>query len=58
MLYDPIEPESPPENAVNQGIINYPLLNEQDILLENIRKEKSFKTLMERVKYEWENFEI
>ncbi len=26
--------------------------------LENIRGEERFKKLMERVKYEWENFEI
>jgi len=46
------------ENAVNRGFINYPFLNEYDPLLENIRGEERFKKLMERVKREWENFEV
>jgi len=46
------------ENAVKQGVINYPLLSEHDKLLVNIRGEERFKKLMERVKYEWENFEV
>jgi hypothetical protein len=46
------------ENAVNQGFINYPLLAEKDIWLANIRGEERFKKLMERVKYEWEHFEV
>ena len=46
------------EVAVNRGFINYPFLNEYDPLLENIRGEERFKRLMERVKYEWENFEV
>jgi non-specific serine/threonine protein kinase len=46
------------ENAVNRGFINYPLINEQDILLENIRGEEVFKSLMKRVKQEWENYKI
>jgi len=45
------------ENAVNRGFINYPLIAELDPFLENIRREERFKKLMERVKYEWENFE-
>jgi len=44
------------ENAVEYGMINYPLLNEQDPLLENIRGEKRFKEIMKKVKVEWENF--
>jgi len=46
------------ENAISRGFINYPLLNKRDKLLVNIRGEESFKKLMERVKYEWENFEV
>jgi non-specific serine/threonine protein kinase len=46
------------ENAVNKGFINYPFLNEHDKLLDNIRGEPRFKKLMERVKHEWENFEV
>jgi non-specific serine/threonine protein kinase len=46
------------ENAVSRGFINYTLLAEKDSLLENLRGEKRFKKLMERVKYEWETFEV
>jgi non-specific serine/threonine protein kinase len=46
------------EHAINRGFINYPFLNEYDPFLDNIRGEERFKKLMERVKYEWENFEV
>lgn len=46
------------ENAANRGFINYPFLNEYDPFLKNIREEPRFKKLMERVKHEWENFEV
>jgi TolB-like protein len=46
------------EIAVDGGFINYPLLNEQDVLLEIIRKEEGFISLMKRVKKEWENNQI
>ena len=46
------------EIAVKNGIINFPLLAEKDIFLENIRGEPRFKKLMERVKHEWEGEEI
>jgi serine/threonine protein kinase/tetratricopeptide (TPR) repeat protein len=46
------------ENAVNRGFINYPFLSEYDPFLENVRGEDRFKKLMERVKHEWENFEV
>jgi hypothetical protein len=46
------------ERGVNLGCINYPFLNEYDPFLENIRGEPRFKKLMERVKHEWENFEV
>ena len=46
------------ENAVNRGFINYPLLAEKDPFLQNIRGEERFQKLMERVKYEWEHFEV
>ncbi len=46
------------EHAINRGLINYPLLSKQDPFLENIRGEIHFKKLMERVKHEWENFEV
>ena len=46
------------ESAVNCGLFNYPLLNEYDPFFENIRGEERFKKLMERVKHEWEHFEV
>ena len=46
------------ENAVNWGFINYPFLMEYDPFFDNIRGEPRFKKLMERVKYEWEHFEV
>jgi len=46
------------EHTINRGLINYPLLSEQDPFLENIRSEPRFKKLMERVKHEWKNFKV
>ena len=46
------------ENAVKKGFINYPFLNEYDPFLKNIRGDERFQKLMERVKYEWEHFEV
>jgi TolB-like protein len=46
------------ENAFDHFFINWPLLSETDLWLENIRSEKRFKDLMKRVKYEWETFEV
>ncbi len=46
------------ENSVRKGCTNYPFLNEYYPFLENIRGEEQFKKLMERVKYEWDNFEV
>ncbi len=46
------------ENAVNRGFINYPLLAEKDPWLASLRGSPRFKKLMERVKYEWEHFEV
>jgi len=46
------------EEGVRNHCINYPFLNQHDSFLENIRGEERFKKLMERVKHEWENFEV
>jgi len=46
------------EHSIDGGLINYPFLNEYDPFLENIRNETRFRKLMERVKHEWENFEV
>jgi tetratricopeptide (TPR) repeat protein len=46
------------ENAVVRGFINYPFIRKYDPFLENMRSEPRFKKLVERVRHEWENFEI
>ena len=46
------------EEWIALGCINYPLINEHDPFLENIRGDERFKKLMERVRHEWENFEV
>jgi serine/threonine protein kinase len=46
------------ENSIRVGVINYPFLSEYDPFLANIRSEERFKKLMERVKKEWEEFEV
>ena len=46
------------EHTINRGLINYPLLSETDPFLAKLREEPRFKKLMERVKYEWEHFEV
>ena len=45
-------------HAINRGFINYPFFSMIDPFLENIRGEERFKKLMERVKTEWEKFEV
>jgi hypothetical protein len=46
------------ERGFELGFFNYPFLSKIDPFLENIRGEPRFKKLMERVKHEWENFEV
>ena len=46
------------ENSVDRGFINYPFISEYDPFLKNMRGEERFKKLMERVKHEWEHFEV
>jgi len=46
------------ERAVEKGFFNYPMLNEKDPLLNNIRNEPGFKDLMNKIKHKWENFEV
>jgi len=46
------------ERDVDLGMSNYPLMNELDPFLANIRGEERFKKLMERIKYEWEHLEV
>ena len=46
------------EHSVDRGFNNYPLLAEIDPFLASIRGEDRFKTLVQRVKSEWENLEV
>jgi TolB-like protein len=45
------------EHAINRGWINYPLFAHDDPLLENVRGERRFHDLMDRIKPEWTAFE-
>ncbi len=44
--------------AVDAAFINYPMLAEHDPFLARLRGEPRFDALLERVKHEWENFEV
>jgi non-specific serine/threonine protein kinase len=46
------------ENSVDRGFINYVLISREDRFLESIRSEPRFVVLLERVKKEWERFEV
>jgi tetratricopeptide (TPR) repeat protein len=46
------------ERTVDMGFVNYPFLGRHDRLLANVRGEQRFMKLMERVKKEWEEFEV
>jgi hypothetical protein len=46
------------ERDVDLGMINYPLMNELDPFLKNIRAEEKFRKLMARVKKEWDEFQV
>ncbi len=46
------------EHANRKGFFNYPFLAEHDPFLGDLRGEKRFKQLMEKVKSEWEHFEV
>ena len=46
------------ENSVDRGFINYPFMSQYDPFLTKMRGNPRYDKLMERVKYEWEKFEI
>jgi non-specific serine/threonine protein kinase len=46
------------ENAICRGFINYPFLSRYDPLLVNIRQERRFTDLMEKVRSQWERFAV
>ncbi|MGB6339976.1 MAG: protein kinase [Candidatus Aminicenantaceae bacterium] len=46
------------ENAVDRGFINYPFIAEIDPFFVSLRDEDRFKKLLERIKLEWESFEV
>jgi len=58
MLHERTEALDWLENAVDRGVINYPFLAEKDSFLDNIRGEPRFQKLMQRVKSDWEHFEV
>jgi tetratricopeptide (TPR) repeat protein len=45
-------------NAVDRGFINYPLLADHDPFLSKFRGAPRYDALLERVKSEWETFEV
>jgi TolB-like protein len=45
-------------NAVDRGFINYPLLAEHDPFLPKLQRDPRYQALLERVRHEWENFEL
>jgi tetratricopeptide (TPR) repeat protein len=46
------------ERAIDRGSINYPLFAEKDPFYENLRDDERFEMLMERIRPEWERFEV
>jgi TolB-like protein len=46
------------ENSVNRGFFNYPYMSQHDPFLTKMRGNPRYDKLMERVKREWENFEV
>jgi hypothetical protein len=46
------------EHSIDKGWINFPYLSEVDPWLQNIRSDPRFQELMQRVKREWEEFEV
>jgi tetratricopeptide (TPR) repeat protein len=46
------------ENAVERGFMHYPMLAEQDPFLAKLRGLPEYEALLERVKREWEEFEV
>ena len=46
------------ENSVDRGFFNYPFISQHDPFLTKMRGNPRYDTLMERVKHEWENFEV
>jgi hypothetical protein len=46
------------ERGVELGFINYPFLSQIDPRFENLRRDPRSKELFERIKKEWEEFEV
>ena len=46
------------EESINYQFINYPFLTKHNRFLKNLHNEEGFKTLMKRVKKEWEDFRV
>jgi TolB-like protein/Tfp pilus assembly protein PilF len=46
------------DRAIDRGMINYPFLSEHDRYLDSIRGDARFGQAMERVRREWERFDV
>jgi serine/threonine protein kinase len=46
------------EHAIDRGSINYPLFAGLDPFYENLRRDDRFQKLMDKIKPEWERFEV
>jgi TolB-like protein len=46
------------ENSFDRGFINYPWMSQHDPFLTRMRGNPRYDKLMERVKHEWENYEV
>ncbi|HEY6374676.1 MAG TPA: tetratricopeptide repeat protein, partial [Edaphobacter sp.] len=46
------------EKAMDRGFINFPMINNWDPLLDNVRKNPGFSSLAERLHTLWANFEV
>jgi non-specific serine/threonine protein kinase len=46
------------EKAMLKGFINYPMISRWDPLLAPVRKTAEFENLVDRVREQWENFEV
>ena len=46
------------EHSFDRGFINYPWMSQHDPFLTKMRGNPRYDQLMERVKHEWENFEV
>ncbi len=46
------------ERATRLGFVNYPFLSEYDPLWAHLRQDARFSALMQKVRLQWERFEV